>query len=165
MARSDTPSEVGSLISSLLTEREWLRRLKLHQVFLFWDEVVGAEIARYAQPWVIRGEVLWLAVSSHVWMQQLQFEKVHLLELLNARLGGGEGKERGEGPLGLTDLRFHLDPSLGGRPSTQAAPPPARPIDHEAFTLFSASLNSLPDPELREGLKRLWLAHHRGGEG
>lgn len=158
-----SPTEVGGLISSLLTEREWHRRLKLHQVFLFWDEVVGAEIASHAQPWVIRGEVLWLAVSDHVWMQQLQFEKVHLLELLNARLGGGG--ERGEGVLRLTDLRFQLDPSLGGRPSPQAAPPSVQAFDHEAFALFSASLNSIPDPELREGLKRMWLAHHRGRVG
>jgi hypothetical protein len=169
MARSHTPTDVGTLLSSLVTQREWQRRLRLHQVFLFWDEVVGGDIASHAQPLVIRGQVLWLAVSDSMWMQQLQYEKVQLLSMLNARLvkmgKGGKGQgEKAAPPLTLADLKFQLDPSLG-RPPAPPIEPPARTIDPEEYAQFAASLNSIPDAGLREGMKRMWLAHHRGWTG
>jgi hypothetical protein len=168
MAVSDSPTDLGSLLASALHQKNWQRRLRLHQVFLFWDEVVGGEIARHAQPRVIRGGVLWLAVSDSIWMQQLQFERHQLLELLNARLSEGEGPARSAGaaegaPLCLTDLKFQLDPSLRRRKKEgRPAKPVGQAIDHDRFAQFSESLNSIADPETRECMKRLWLAMHRG---
>jgi hypothetical protein len=170
MARSHTPTALGTLLSSLVSQREWRRRLLLNQVFLFWDEVVGPEIASHAQPRVIRGEVLWLGVSDPMWMQQLQFEKVQLLSLLNARLkkqgkGGAARGEANQETVSLADLRFQLDPALGRQPAPPPEPLPAPTIDAEEYAQFVASLNSIPDQALREGMKRMWLAHHRGWTG
>ncbi len=169
MAVSHSPTDLGSLLASTMRQKNWQRRLRLHQVFLFWDEVVGSEIARHAQPQVIKGDVLWLTVSDSIWMQQLQFERHHLLALLNARLAEGEGPEASaagakEGGLRLAELKFQLDSSPG---QSKPAPPPkaaVHAIDHDQFVEFSESLNSIPDQELREGMKRLWLAMHRAGE-
>ena len=171
MAISNSPTDLGSLLASALQQKNWQRRLRLHQVFLFWDEVVGSAISRHAQPQVIKGSVLWLAVSDSIWMQQLQFERHHLLELLNGRLGEGEratgsARVEVEAPLRLTDLKFQLDPSLGRcrqtKPPTKAA---VHEIDPNRFGQFSESLNSIPDPELRESMKRLWLTMHRATAG
>ncbi len=167
MAKSNTPSDLGSLLASVLKQKDWQRRLRLHQVFLFWDEVVGSEIARHAQPQVIKGDVLWLTVSDSIWMQQLQFERYHLLELLNARLGEGghsAGNGRGDGAaLRLSDLKFKLDPSYGRRQQpVRLQKAFVQEIDHEQFAQFSMSLNSIDDLETRESMKRLWLAMHRG---
>ena len=167
MAVSNSPTDLGSLLAAVLTQKDWQRRLRLHQVFLFWEEVIGGEIARHAQPQVIKGDVLWLAVSDSIWMQQLQFERHHILELLNARLAaGGEhsavtaGGGDGAAPR-LADLKFTLDTSIGRRQQPRPKKSAAQEIDHDQFAQFSASLNSIDDPETRESLKRLWLVMHR----
>jgi hypothetical protein len=166
MAKFETPAELGSLLSSILTQKHWQQRLQIHQVFVFWDELVGPEIARQAQPQVIRGDVLWVAVSSSIWMQQLQYERYHLLELINARLGVADHKagrgDREATSLALSDLKFQLDPGLGRIAASEAETPVAgTTVDHEQFAEFSASLNSIPDQEIRESMKRLWLVQHR----
>ena len=50
--------------------------------------VVGAVIARNAQPEKIRNGTLFVKVSSPVWMQQLQFMKEMIASKLNQRLKG-----------------------------------------------------------------------------
>lgn len=170
MAKPHTPTALGTLLSTLVSQRQWRQRLRLNQVFLFWDEVVGPEIASHAKPLVIRGEVLWLGVSDSMWMQQLQFEKVQLLALLNARLArlGKADSSRDDDSnetVSLADLKFQLDPVLGRQPDPPPEPAAARPIDAREYAQFSASLNSIPDQALRESMKRMWLAHHRGWTG
>ena len=170
MAISNSPTDLGSLLVSALQQKNWQRRLRLHQVFLFWDEVVGGAISSHAQPHVIKGSVLWLSVSDSIWMQQLQFERHHLLELLNCRLGEGErtaasARVEVEAPLRLTDLKFQLDPSLGRCRPTRPTKAASHEVDHTRFAQFSESLNSIPDPELRESMKRLWLTMHRATAG
>ena len=169
MAASNHTTDLGSLLTSVLTQKDWQRRLRLHQVFIFWDEVVGGEIARHAQPQVIKGDVLWLAVSDSIWMQQLQFERHHILELLNARLSAGATRsagtprhetEAGDSPR-LTDLKFTLDSSFSRRQQVKQKKSVSQEIDHDQFAQFSASLNSIDDPETRESMKRLWLVMHR----
>lgn len=87
-------------------------RLEAYQVWSFWDEVVGESIARRAQPQRLRDGVLFVAVSSSTWMQELQFMKEEIRERLNQRLGE---------PL-IADLFL-----VSGRvqPKEAAAPPPA----------------------------------------
>ena len=169
MAVANSPTDLGSLLASVLTQKDWQRRLRLHQVFLFWDEVVGMEIARHAQPQVIKGDVLWLTVSDSIWMQQLQFERQHILVLLNTRLAAGKDQSviatrLGDGAFDaphLTNLRFTLDSTFGRHQPTRQKQPVAQEIDPEQFHQFSASLNSIADQETRESMKRLWLVMHR----
>lgn len=166
MSKPKIPTKLGSLLSSVVTQKHWQQRLELHQVFLFWDELVGPEIAQHAKPQVIRGDVLWLAVSSSIWMQQLQYEKHQLLGLINARLGAAGAGGREDAPLGLADLKFQLDPGLRqGSPSFSEQVFVAPEVDHKRFAEFSASLNSIPDQEIRESMKRLWLVQHRHPRG
>ncbi|MDD5757792.1 MAG: DUF721 domain-containing protein [Desulfobulbaceae bacterium] len=168
MAVSNSPTNLGSLLSSVLQQKDWQRRLGLHQVFLFWNEVVGIEIAKHAEPQVIKGDTLWLAVSDSIWMQQLQFERHHILELINERLAMLNSRpcsateSESAPPTRLSDIKFTLDSSFARR-HQQAKPKKvaAQPIDHNQFTQFAASLNSIEDHETRESMKRLWLVMHQ----
>ncbi len=91
------------------------RRIEVYRLWSFWDEVVGEGIARRAQPQRMRDRVLVVAVSSHTWMQELQFLKENIRERLNQRLGA---------PL-IEDLRL-VSGSVRQPParSEAAAPPP-----------------------------------------
>lgn len=58
-----------------------------YAVWSFWDEVVGETLAARAQPTHFRNGTLLVKVSSHAWVQELQFLKAGLRDKLNARCG------------------------------------------------------------------------------
>ncbi|MDH5297498.1 MAG: DUF721 domain-containing protein [Desulfobulbaceae bacterium] len=147
MEKSGTPEKIGSLLTSLFGERNWQRRLGLHALFSFWDEVVEEAIGRRAQPDLIRDTVLWVRVSDSVWMQHLHLMKNVLLDKLNQRLG----------EVKLTDIRFRIDSTLGRVKPPQPPPKPAPPVDQARLQQAEAMFASLADEELRKTLRRLWL--------
>lgn len=144
------PTPIGNLLTSLIASKGWSERVDLHSVFLIWDELVGPEIARQAQPHVIRKRILWVRVADSVWMQQLHLLKEMLLEKINARLKKGR----------FTDLRFQLDSSLGGSAPVreEKSPPKPPPLpDRKSRQAFEAHLQSIGDEEVKKAIRTCWL--------
>lgn len=171
MSRADGPTGLGDLLSGLVVSRSWQSRLRLHQVFTFWNDVVGPDIARHAQPQVIRGAVLWVGVSDAIWMQQLQFERQYLLEAINARLRvaqsglNAQSTREQNGDVCLTELRLTLDLSLANQQNMISRTPPPNPtVDQEELAKFTAMLSSITDLDLKQSMIRVWLAMHRGNQ-
>ena len=52
-----------------------------------WDQAVGPDIARNAQPAAFKGELLLVHVSNSVWLHQLQFLKADLITRINTACG------------------------------------------------------------------------------
>ncbi|MGV1099534.1 DciA family protein [Thiovibrio sp. JS02] len=155
MARTEKLTRIDSLLAELFKKRQWERRLGLHAIFRTWPRVVGREIAGRAAPQVIRGTVLWVAVSDSVWMQQLHLQKQQLLEYINNSL---------DGPETISDIRFQLDVTLGQGKEDEngpAAPPALKPIDPEQRKDFERLLAGLPDEENRRRLLSLWIKAHQ----
>ncbi len=138
--------KAAEILRSLLVGKKWQHRINLHQVFLFWNEVVGRAIAAHAEPEVIRGSVLWIKVSDSVWMQQLHLQKMLLLEKINERLQGDK----------LSDLRFHLDVHSG----TPAEEPQIKPRKKKNAAALPRELENmislLESKDTQEALRRLW---------
>jgi len=146
------PAGLATVISAISRGRNWRTKLALHEVFRFWDEVVGEEIGSRAQPEVIRGRILWVRVSDSMWMQHLHINKIMLLERLNRHLAG----------VALDDLRFLIDTSLGRPlPPKQPPPPPPAPPDPARVRQFDDLVSSLSDPDMRTTLKNLWLTFQK----
>lgn len=110
-----------------------------------WDEAVGAQIARRAQPVRLRDRILVVAVTSAPWMQELHMLKRTVVDAVNARL-----------PTPLVDDLYlvltedRLDPQpVPARPPRTCAPPP--------------SDDALPDlpPALRESFNNVLAAWKR----
>jgi hypothetical protein len=157
MAKERETHDLGSLLTGVFREKNWQWRLGLHQVFLFWDEVVGADIAAHAQPEVIRGDVLWLMVSDSVWMQQLQFEKMPILAKINDRLAGFK-QESNAKPLQIGDLRFAVSRnSLAPTEEDVDVKAPAAVIDADRLAEFKQLIAGISNPKVKESLRRLWL--------
>ncbi len=78
----------ASVLEQSLKRLDLVARLDEYAVWPIWNEVVGAVIARNAQPERIRNGTLFVKVSSPVWMQQLQFMKDMIAGKLNHRLKG-----------------------------------------------------------------------------
>ncbi len=155
MAGNAKMTRIDTLLADLFRKKQWEKRLGLHAIFQSWPKVVGGEIAGRAVPQVIRGTVLWVAVSDSVWMQQLHLQKPLLLARINDSLPGPER---------ISDIRFQLEASLEERKAeAEPAPEPSatRAIDPEEKKRFESLLASIPDPENRQRLLSLWVKTHR----
>ncbi|MFA7383421.1 MAG: DUF721 domain-containing protein [Desulfurivibrionaceae bacterium] len=155
MAAPEKIIRIDALFSELFKKRQWDKRLALHAVFRNWPQVVGPELAERTAPQVIRGTVLWVAVSDSVWMQQLHLQKQALLEHINASLRGNAK---------ISDVRFQIDATLGEEkvvaenPSPVAPPPPIDPEEQKGFERMIAAIG---DAGLRTRLLALWRKAHR----
>lgn len=139
---------MSELLNSLIQKKGWKKQISRNRVFLLWDRIVGEDIAVHARPFVVRGRTLWLNVSDSVWMQQLQFQKMTILERVKQVLPGSS----------INDIRFQIDTSLGRpRPIQQSSEPQSTPPDSQKKEKFDKMISTLKDPEMRQAMERLWL--------
>jgi len=77
------PEKIKKVLFETLEKLELKNKVEDGLVLEHWDEIVGPSISKNAQPQSIRGRVLFVATSSAVWAQELNFIKKELLEKLN----------------------------------------------------------------------------------
>ncbi|MDX2434093.1 MAG: DUF721 domain-containing protein [Desulfobacterales bacterium] len=156
MQENDThkPVEISRLLSTVFENRKWSSKLELHRVFEFWNKTVGKEIAAVAQPYLIRGHVLWVKVRDSIWMQQLHFQKMLLLENINKQLVNEK----------FSDIHFQLDSSLSApmEPETEKQKPIF--LDKKQEQEFDKLISPLENDDLKASLKSLWVKMQTKGE-
>ena len=137
---------LAGLLPQLSRQRGWEEQLDLHSLFVRWAELVDSDTALHCQPLKIVKKVLWVEVENSAWLQQLQFQTVPLLEILNNALSISR----------LEGLRFCVaeheqteKPESG--PVLRYIPPPAKDL-----AAFEQQVGSIPDKEAREALIRFW---------
>ena len=81
------PARLGDVLHAALARLPVGSRLADYALWTHWDAVVGPTLARHVQPRQLRRGILFLAVDSPEWMQEVQFLKHELRERLNTRLG------------------------------------------------------------------------------
>ena len=163
---TDSTKDLGTLLQSVFQQKNWKDRIGQHQVFLFWNTIVGSEISIRAQPDIIRDNILWVGVIDSVWMQQLQFEKHTLLQQINNEL---QKKITHHNKTVTTvrlinDIKFKLAPNLN---VTEHSVLPkklegqSKPIDNSRYEAFERSLNSIENERIKESLRKLWITHEQ----
>ncbi len=144
---------ISRLISDLASIQGWSAKLARARIWDVWEEVVGAEIDRHAWPVrLIKGEVLEVAVSDSVWMQQLSFHKAIMVQDLNKRLPGEAA---------IKDIRLVLgDP--GKRPSRNKkigshVINKDLKMDQNELDLAEKRFGGIQDEQLRQALLRVYV--------
>lgn len=122
-------------------------RMKAFAVWSFWNDAVGVALARRAQPSGYRNGVLFVTVSTHAWMQELQYMKDTLLEHLNGRLGESM----------IRDIDF-VSGAVEPGPSAEATTPDSTA---ESPPTRAIALPVIDDPELAATFERIVRAHAR----
>ena len=151
MAKKSLPIEtLGSVLEQSLKRLDLAARLDEYSVWPIWNDVVGAVIARNAQPEKIRNGTLFVKVSSPVWMQQLQFMKDMIAGKLNHRLKSEVVK----------NIFFMVGRIDGAVESPELAEQPEATAVAEV-QLNDGFLESIADPEIRAAFKRLLRSHSR----
>lgn len=150
MAKKSLPIEtLGSVLEQSLKRLDLVARLDEYAVWPIWNEVVGAVIARNAQPERIRNGTLFVKVSSPVWMQQLQFMKDMIAGKLNHRLKGEVVK----------NIFF----MVGRIQAPEEAAPAAQSEAVEAndIPVNGEFLESIVDTDIRAAFKKLLQSYSR----
>ena len=81
-------SPASKLVPLAMKQLGLEERLKQSQVFHLWPSIVGADIARHAQPLSLRNNMLVVAVDHPVWLQELsRYHKPLILQKVQERLG------------------------------------------------------------------------------
>lgn len=153
MSKRDPELErVGDILRHSLKRLDLSGRLSEYGVWPIWNEIVGATIARNAQPEKIRNGTLFVKVTSSIWMQQLQYVKEMIAEKLNKDLGNEVVK----------NIFFFVGKIGSAMPEPTAKdlaateePSQARPQLQDEY------LQPINDPEIRRALKKLFAAYSR----
>ncbi len=111
-----------------------------------WNQAVGPQIGSKAQPDRLRDDVLYVRVSTSVWMHELQFMKQDIIAKLNGILGGNP----------VTQIRFFIGEveALPAKRDEQALLVDARNLKPEEKGFIAGAIADVTDPELREILER-----------
>ena len=143
-------NRISGLIPDLMHDKGWELQLDLHSIFPRWKELVGEEMNEYAQPLKIDRGVLWLEVTNSSWLQQLQYEKLELLDTLNScfRLAS------------LKDIKMVL--AKGGTDKTKMSKQESpseiifvKPSD-EKIAAFQQQVECIADEKCRDALMQFW---------
>ena len=142
------PPSVSTLLARITNEQGWRQQLDTHSLFLHWDKLVDKTTSTHVRPLKIVGNVLWLEVANSAWMQQLQFQKIQLLELVNKSLRLSR----------LEDIRFTLSdnkPEARSKPTVHFIQP-----NPAAQDSFQKQIAGIEDEKIREALMSLWYQSH-----
>lgn len=135
-----------NLLPQLSKHRGWEEQLDMHSLFVRWSKLVDKDTALHCKPLKIVKKVLWVEVENSAWLQQLQFQTVHLLAILNDALSISR----------LEGLRFCIAEHEQAEkdnpgPLLRYVPPPA-----EDLAAFERQVESIADKDAREALIRFW---------
>ncbi|BDD88466.1 DUF721 domain-containing protein [Desulfofustis limnaeus] len=140
------PTLLAAAFSTILKDKDWNYKHDQYRVFSDWSNLVDPDTAVHSRPLKVVKDVLWLAVENSAWMQQLRFQKLHLLETLNNHLRISR----------FSDIRFTLQeerrqPTPPREPVVRFVPPPEQEVE-----AFRQQISFIDDEAIRESLLRLW---------
>ncbi|HYC57811.1 MAG TPA: DUF721 domain-containing protein [Candidatus Binatia bacterium] len=152
--KSSGPIRLSSILEQALSRLNLDRRLDDYRIWQAWDEVVGATIARNAQPVRLDGTRLVIAVRTSSWLQELSLLQRELVGRLNERMGREVVRE-------LFFVVGRVEENAPAQPKSRPAvatgtPAAARPGPGEKL----GAAPGLP-PELHAAFERLWAASRK----
>jgi hypothetical protein len=146
--RKDNGSSLAGMLPELVDEKGWAKQLDLHSIFPRWEELVPEELAARARPLKVEKNVLWIEVENSAWLQQFQYEKIELLEVLNRHLRFNR----------LTDIRMLLPKGNAAGPARddgRGSVTFERP-SRQSVADFEKLIESIHDEKCRDSLMRFW---------
>ncbi len=137
---------ITGVLSQVSKDQGWEKKLDMHSVFMNWENLVGETIAKCASPCKIVKNVLWVEVDNSSWMQQLQFDKVALLDKLNSSLRFSR----------FADIKFLLPSKPDEIKKRKGQTLRFISPDSNELADFERQVSSITDEKSREALIRLW---------
>jgi hypothetical protein len=148
----DPMEKIGNIISQIMGQSRYAKRSRQGPIFDRWSEIVGEPLADKCRPVAVRKNVLIVNVADSVWMQELQFQKLAILERI------WEKVEKDA----VTDIRWiiggEVKPRLR-RGTSIPGPTPERSLSQEEKAWVRAVSAEVGDSDLREIVERALSRH------
>ena len=147
-AKQPKPEILGEILRKILKKRNIPHSAKDPRLLDIWRRAVGPQIAVQTHPEKVNRGILFVRVSSSVWMHQLQFLKEEIIGRLNEL-----SPEAAIGSLFFSLGEIPL--ALPGTDDPPPADPGPSPLGNRDRNLVRKSIEAIRDPELREILERV----------
>ena len=85
MARKDNIQSLGDALSKLVQSLGIEKQIEQYKIFDLWNDVVGQQAAKVAQPERLQGGVLIVNVNNAPWRSELTFRKKEILEKIHEK--------------------------------------------------------------------------------
>lgn len=85
-------------LAKVLKENKITGDLDLFRIFPMWSDIVGDKTAQHTRPSRIKDHILYVEVDDPMWLTQLRYMKIDILEKIDMKIKQGAFK----------DLRFFL---------------------------------------------------------
>ena len=74
------PEKIGDILTEAMKSKGWNTILTENQACVYWEDIVGKEIAERTRALRVENGVLLVKVNSSIWKQELHFNKLIILE-------------------------------------------------------------------------------------
>jgi predicted nucleic acid-binding Zn ribbon protein len=86
------------VVQRVLREYNFTEDIDAYRVFSLWEDIVGEKMADHTKPVRINERILYVEVDDPLWLTQLKYMKVDILNKIDMRIKKGVFK----------DVRFYL---------------------------------------------------------
>ena len=150
MKKKDNSNPISDILPGIIQQKGWEVQLELYDIFRNWAELVGEEVASCTRPLKVERAVLWVEVENSAWLQELQYQKIWILDELNSFLRLSH----------LADVRLVLQTTQASKekkksPKIKFVPPPEK-----EFEAFKKKTEWIDDEGCREALINFWYLSH-----
>ncbi len=87
-----------NVVERVLKEYKLNADVDTYKAFSLWNEIVGERMAHHAKPVRVNGHILYVEVDDPLWLTQLKYMKIDILDKIDKRIKKGV----------LRDVRFFL---------------------------------------------------------
>lgn len=81
------PVAVGDVLKKSFERLGIKTKVKGFAIMNIWDKIVGSNISNAAMPAKVIGKTLYVTVSTSVWMEELKYHKIDIIDRINKNLG------------------------------------------------------------------------------
>jgi predicted nucleic acid-binding Zn ribbon protein len=145
----------GHAADAWLGSQDLMLALRPHMAKVYWNEIVGEQIAAVTQVHSVIDGILTVRVKNSAWCQELTLLREDVLRRLNLKLGGyvlQDIKFKGEGLYPVTPEPVPIGPVLPKNDEIDGMLP-----SPEAITRADQKVQGIADPVLRERLRATLL--------
>lgn len=96
MIRKENIQTLGDALKQLVQSLGIEKQVEQYKIFDVWNEVVGQQVAKVAQPERLQNGVLIVNVNNAPWRNELTFRKREILEKIHERTNSNS----------ITDIKF-----------------------------------------------------------
>ena len=141
---------IGDILPKVLKKKKLHIHLEDRHISDAWKKAVGSIISAKTRAYKLKGDTLFVKVSTSTWMQQLQFMKEEIKEKVNAVLE----KEAVKNIYFSIGIIGSASPEDKHGPGTDIGQYPLKERDKK---LIEKSLASIPDEELKNIIKGVMI--------